>query len=465
MAKKEQQLMFKIKNNEAKIVAENKKEKINLKQKKRKNNKKIVKNGAKNWFKLDNAAIIYPGSSSEKWSFVFRVSCVLKNEVQKDKLQLALDDSLKRFPSFNVCLKKGFFWNYFETNSRRVFVEEEKTFPCFFMDLGDTSKPLIRVLYSKFRVSVEVFHAVTDGHGAMVFLVSLIMAYLEKCGVKIDAETSTFYLNTKDKPSNEETEDSFAEYASAEKGISHKESPAYNIKGQVLEEGTLNTTIGVMSVQNLKEVAKKYNATLSSFLAGVLGYVIVQKRKNSKKPVKISVPIDLRYFFESKTLRNFSSYKNIELNDEDLSLEETITKVSSELKQIDKSFLQKNINSNVNLQKNVFIKLLPLFIKKPFLSLSFNLLGEKLQTFAFSNLGKIDVPEVFYNYAERLELNLGRSKHNSISVGVVSLGDTLCLTISSKLYESTTERDFFRQLSGLGVAVKIESNRRDEYGG
>ena len=187
--------------------------------------------------------------------------------------------------------------------------------------------------------------------------------------------------------------------------------------------------------------------------------------RKSKKPVKISVPIDLRKFFPSKSVRNFSSYINVPFEDDDLTLERAVEIVKGEFAKINKEFLQLNINSNVSLQENLFIKIMPIAIKNVFLSLAFNVLGEKLQTCAFSSFGVIKTPPEFAELVERYEVNLGRSKHNSIAMSAITFQNTLCLTLSSKLSENTTERDFIRFLSAQGLSIKVESNRRDEYGG
>ncbi|MCR5553661.1 MAG: hypothetical protein K6F08_02850 [bacterium] len=461
MAKKnnENQMVFKVENQNLTVVAEKNKTK---KQKKSKEDSRFFGSKMFDWLKLDNAATIYPSSKNEHWTFVYRISAIMKKEVDPVILQKSVDEIMPRFPSFFVCLKKGFFWHYFEQNNRRLEVEEEKNFPCSYMNINDPNKHLIRVIYSKYRISLEVFHAVSDGHGSLILFNCLMARYLENIGKKIGQ--NNLVLNYNDVPTAEELEDSFLANATNQKGKGHREASAYNIAGTVEDEGIVNTTIATMSVNQVKEVAKKYNAKLTSFLASVFGYEILKRRKNSKKPVKISIPIDMRKEFNSSTLRNFSSYINIPLSDEKDSLAEVIDKIKCGLEGVDREFLQKNINSNVNLQKNLFIKLIPLPIKNLALSTSFNLLGENLQTFAFSNLGKVQVPDEFYDEIERYEVNLGRSKHNAISVGLISFGDILTITISSKLCENTTERDVLRKLSEFGIDIKVESNRRDRYG-
>ena len=83
----------------------------------------------KEWFKLDNAAKIYPAARSSRWNAVFRMAVVMKEEVRPDILQQALDDVIDRFPTFRVTLKKGFFWYYFQFINEKPKIQEEKITP------------------------------------------------------------------------------------------------------------------------------------------------------------------------------------------------------------------------------------------------------------------------------------------------------------------------------------------------
>lgn len=413
------------------------------------------------WFRLDNAASIYPSASDKDWNFVYRIGVTMKQQVNKTILQNAIDDILPRFPSFNVRLCHGFFWNYYERNFNRLKVEEEKKFPCQPFNLSDTTSFLIRVLYSKYRITLEVFHAITDGRGALFFMNSLIARYIELSDTAIsDFKGCASYL---DVPTDEEMEDSFFKNANSEKTKRPKERSAFKIKGTLLPAGMVSSTEGLLSVSKLKEVAKKYDATISVFLASVVGYCIYKKQKSNKKPTRISVPIDLRGRYQSKTLRNFSSYVNVEVAGDDLSFEDVIAIFKKELGNVDDKMLQANINANVKTQKNFFVKIIPLAIKNLVLKACFNYMGENYQTLALSNIGKVEHPKEFDDYVESYTFNLGRSMHNEKSIGVVSFNDTLSICISSKIAENETERDIFRMLSNFGIDIKVYSNRRDLY--
>ena len=415
-----------------------------------------------NWLTLDNAGIIYPSIREENWDFVYRVSVLLKKPVDKALLQQAVKDITPRFPSFFVKLKTGFFWTYFEEHSDLLVIEEEKDFPCSRFKKGSASH-LIRVLYYKNRISVECFHALADGRSALKLLNSLVKHYMELQGMEFSSEIGC--LNYLDKPKPEEISDSFSDYVDDSKKLKHKEVKAYRIKGSQEDFGVVNSTIAQISVTQLKQVAKQHNCKMFELILAVLGFAIWKRApKKTKQPIKISVPVDLRQFFESESLRNFSGYLNVEIPiKKEYKLEEIIDIVKNEMAKIDKPRMQGFINSNVAIKSNFFIKIIPLFIKNFFINMFFKIWGEGYQTLAVSNLGLNKVPEEFEQSVERFEFNVGRPKYNAKSMGLISFGDKLVCTISSKIKENATEKDFITILSSLGLDITIESNRRDLY--
>ena len=73
----------------------------------------------KEWRKLDNSAKIFPLSTSSKYSTVFRYSAILKEDIDKDVLEKAVEKALVRYKPFKVRMKRGFFWNYLEENHKK----------------------------------------------------------------------------------------------------------------------------------------------------------------------------------------------------------------------------------------------------------------------------------------------------------------------------------------------------------
>ena len=70
------------------------------------------------WDKLDNTAHLFPSIAGESMTNVYRISVELNEEVQREALQQALDIVLPKFDGFNVRLRTGVFWYYFEENGK-----------------------------------------------------------------------------------------------------------------------------------------------------------------------------------------------------------------------------------------------------------------------------------------------------------------------------------------------------------
>ena len=139
-------------------------------------NKKVL-NGQ--WRRLDNTAKIFPVIANENMSQVFRLSVTLKEQVKPEVLQQALEDILPHIRNFRVRLRKGLFWYYFEENKKVPQVQRESTYPCRYIDPHGNRKFLFRVTYYEKRINLEVFHALTDGLGAVNMLKDLTGRYLQ----------------------------------------------------------------------------------------------------------------------------------------------------------------------------------------------------------------------------------------------------------------------------------------------
>lgn len=130
------------------------------------------------WRRLDNAAKIFPATSGKKDTRVFRFYCELKEEIQEEMLQQALDKTIEKYPIFLSVMRKGLFWHYLEQSKLRPVVEEEYKEPCSNLYIRDKKALLFEVTYYKNRINFEVYHSLTDGTGATLFLRELVKNYL-----------------------------------------------------------------------------------------------------------------------------------------------------------------------------------------------------------------------------------------------------------------------------------------------
>ena len=98
------------------------------------------------WFKLDLSANVYPTLQRRNFSSVFRLSVTLTEDIDPVLLQKAVDQTMPRFPTFAVMMRKGVFWRYLEKNPNPgPFVQEDIKNPCMPMPFKNKGRYLIRI--------------------------------------------------------------------------------------------------------------------------------------------------------------------------------------------------------------------------------------------------------------------------------------------------------------------------------
>ena len=121
------------------------------------------------WRRLDNSAKIFPIAAGKKYSTVFRLSVLLKEKVNVEILYEAVNKALEQYPSFRVRMKEGFFWYYLEYNPKKVIIEEEKDYPCKYIDPRKNNNYLFKITYFENKINIDIFHSLTDGNTSGCF--------------------------------------------------------------------------------------------------------------------------------------------------------------------------------------------------------------------------------------------------------------------------------------------------------
>ncbi len=430
--------------------------------------KDTQKNKKEVWYKLDLSAIVYPTLQRKDFSSVYRLSVVLKEEIQPDVLQKALDITLLRFPTYKVAIRKGLFWRYLEPNNRPgPFVTPDIKNPCMPMPFKANNRYLLRVYYYGRRISLEAHHCLGDGTGGMCVLQTLTAVYLGLLGHPITP--SGFVLDIQDSPHPEELEDAYMRYANAQVRPPRPGEKTYRVRGTKEPFYTLNIIDGIMSVQNVMAVAKKYNATLTEYLNAVLLYALLQKQEADMPfrihPVKIAMPVNLRRFFPSRTLRNFITmvYPSIDPRLGEYSFEDIVKQVHNYMRYyINDKFLRGDITTNAATQRNPLIRIVPLFIKDFVVRTFYTKIQDKNSSAGLTNMGALKVPEDMKPYLERFDIYMGQPFSSRTNCAIISYEDILTINFASSIVETDVERYFFQKLVQDGIHVKIESNRETD---
>lgn len=420
------------------------------------------------WYKLDLSAIVYPTLQRRDFSSVYRLSVVLKEEIDPQLLQQALDLTLPRFPTYKVAIRKGVFWRYLEPNNRPgPFVQPDIQNPCMPMHFRSNNRYLIRVYYFRNRISLEAHHSLGDGTGGMCLLQTLTATYLGLLGHWITP--SGFVLDINGRPDPEELEDAYMRYANAKVCPPRPAEKTYRIRGTKEPFYTLNIVDGVMSVSEVMAVAKKYGASITEYLNAVLLYALLQKQAQEIHlrlyPVRIAMPVNLRRFFPSKTLRNFITmvYPSIDPRLGEYTFEEIITQVHYYMRYyINEKFLRGDITTNAATQRNPIIRLVPLFIKDFVVRTFYSRVQDKNSSAGLTNMGALKVPPEMKPFIDRFDIYMGQPFSSRTNCAIISYEDTLTINFASSICETDVERFFFRKLVQDGIHVTIESNRQPE---
>lgn len=412
------------------------------------------------WKRLDNAAKIFPTTSNAADPKVFRFSCEMTEEVCGPQLQKALDKTLERFPHYRQVLRKGLFWHYFEDSSLTPVVREEYKPPCSTLYDKDNIGLLFEVTYYKKRINLEVFHALSDGTGALQFLRTLAVNYIsEHYGREDISQISLDY----DASVMQRESDSFAKYYKKMKIKRTKSPKAFCLKGERLPENRLCVIEGRTSVRDMLDFARKSECTVTELMTAVLICSIhdVMPLRYEERPVVITIPVNLRKYFPSESSRNFFCVVNIAHNFKNggKTFEEVLAHVKKEFKQkLAYEQIEKKMNQFSALEHNLAVQIVPLFLKIPVLKIA-NYINSKKATAAISNVGVVKMPQETQNYLNAFEVCYST---NCFQACVCSYMDTMSICFTTHLISTDVQRGFFRTLARLGMKISVFSNLEDE---
>ncbi len=413
----------------------------------------------KKWSRLDNAAKIFPSTSEKTDTRVFRFACELYNDINPSLLQAAVDEAVKVFPDYLCIMKKGLFWYYLEqTDTKPVVCAEDKPV-CYSMYENSHENLLFEVSYYKSRINLEIYHVLSDGTGAVLFLKSIICNYIALCNPD-GFKDKTPDFDTGQSVSKKSADGFRKYYTKPEKAYKPRQKKAYRLKGFKVDDNILNATEVVMPVKAAVDAAHKYKTTLTVFLTAVFIDSIHKEMSVSdeKFPLVTMVPVNLRNFFPSDTTKNFFGMISViyDFSSCDGSFEDIIMSVSRQFaEQLTKEKLSIRMNRLAALEHNPFIKIAPLPIKNLALKIARNI-TLRHETVVISNVGKIIVPEEFEPYIRHFSVFASTLK---LQLCICSYMDKLSLGFTSAFENTAVQQNFIRFLTALGIEASVRCNK------
>ena len=415
-----------------------------------------MEKGYSKWRKLDNAALAFPLVTGKNDTRVFRFYCQLKEPVDGEILQQALDQTMEKYPLFQAVLRKGLFWFYLERRDIHATVKPEKRPPCSRLYIPDKKSLLFQVSYHENRINFEVYHALTDGTGAMNFLLELVQNYL----ILAHPEANLPRLRHEENitPGDQE-EDSFSQYYSSEIPRNKEKKPAaVKLKGEKLVHSDMDITEVIIPVKETLAKARFYGVSLTVLLTAMFLCAIHDEipKNRQKKPVTLMIPVNLRNYFPSQSMGNFFGWIEVGyVFVDETTFEEVLLSVKEQFQnELQKDKIAMNMNGYVRIEKNPFVRAVPLEIKKYFLMAGANL-GSRSITAVYSNIGIIRLPEEYKDYIDRFGIF---ASTDSLQLCSCSYGDQLVLGFTSKIPDDSIQRNFMKMLKQEEISYREEKN-------
>ena len=418
--------------------------------------------GYSKWRKLDNAALAFPLVTGKNDTRVFRFYCQLKEEVNGEILQAALDQTMEKYPLFQAVLRKGLFWFYLENRDIRAVVKPETEPPCSRLYIPDKKSLLFQVSYDKNRINFEVFHALTDGTGAMHFLQELVQDYLILAHPQADLPQIE---HAEEITHGDKEEDSFSQYYSSDiPKDKEKKKAAVKLKGEKLVHSDMHVTEVALSVKDIHRKARSCGVSITVLLTAMMLCSIREEipKNQQKRPVALMIPVNLRNYFPSQSMTNFFGWIEVGyIFSDETTFEDVLLSVKKQFEEeLVKEKIAMHMSGYVRIEKNPFVRAVPLEIKKYFLMIGANL-GSRSITAVYSNIGIIRLPEEYKEYIQHFGIF---ASTNSLQMCSCSYGDEMVLGFTSKIPNDSIQRNFQRMLGEENVSHRELKNEFPGYG-
>lgn len=408
------------------------------------------------WYKLDNIGTYYAAQAMKTGQTGFRFSATLRDTIEKEPLQQALNYLLTLYPSFNMCLRNGIFWHYLEQRDEGIAVSKEQL-PINFDLHVKAGAPLIRVSYYQKRINVEISHMISDGRGALQFFEDLIVLYCNK-----RYKTSAELPNAFQSHLSEKAEDSYrahyekhpAQTSQTKKGKRRPYRLRFTRSPDAIAYYEMHVSAG-----NFIRQAKEWEVSVTALLGAIVVRAIMNTMKSpTKKLIRIGIPVDLRSFKGSKTARNYFGLTSVEYIPRNLtaSLKDIAQSISPQIRQRTRpENVLRRTNNMLKLERSAFVSYIASPLKDFVLRIAQKFTDIDVTT-TVSNLGIMRLPDDVRGFVENANISTSSNDCNFTSI---TLGDDLSITMSSTYITPVIAQCVFEELLNLGIDVHVNATK------
>lgn len=391
------------------------------------------------WYRVDNAAKVFLATHNQRDTRSLRFSCSLRQPVIPELLSEALSKTIKARNIFQVRIRKGMFWHYIEPTNVLPEVTEEFERPCPVL-YGKNYHGVLhyKVTYFGDRINFDIFHALTDATGALDFLNILVLNYLK---LRYPDELSDVSVGFSAADSELE-QDSFSKFYEKKDIPAVSFQKAYHIRGVRLPYDQLQFFRVSLPADRIKSASKEAGVGITSYIGAKLMMAIYRDMPALKRnlPVTVSVPVNLRNYYETETARNFFNSVSVShVFSGKESFEELAKEFEAELKQnLEPESIRRHMNHYQKIERIMALRIVPLVIKQPVVRSAARKDARGVSA-VISNLGVIRVPDELKKYISGYTLYCS---HSELYMSLCTYNGRIVMGITAGLRNTNVLRDF-----------------------
>lgn len=457
------------------------------------------------WVRLDNASNIFLAARSDADPKVFRISAEVDHAVEPRLLQQALEATYERYRLYHAVLRGGMFWYYLQTSDLRPTVSPEHLPTCAPIYREDRRNLLFRVAYRRQRIILEIFHALSDGTGALWFLTDLVTAYLRAQGADaagadggetaLPADPASQPVEDEPHPAHELIADSFSHYfhrtrepfapADAEseaprtaplrtaataalripRWLRAPRTRVHRIRGTRTPDNRTRVVELTMPAPAVLALARAQQTSLTIYLTALFFRALRESigPLGHANTLAASIPINLRQFFPSTSARNFFATVRVEHAFDADGAGDDLGSICRELEAQFKpkatpQALERKLRRLIRFERAPLLRILPRVLKDAILRL-INWGNNRGLSVAVSNLGRVVLPEPAGSRVGRMLFHVSAVRPQFCAMSHAGL---LTISFTSPFVETDHVRAFVRMLTDSGVDVSVAAARVTE---
>ena len=376
--------------------------------------------------KFDSSAIVHTALMNDNTINNYRIAITMKEEVDAQRLQRAVDLVAGRYPMIICRVANGANWIYSEPLPT-VAVKEDDGRILKSLDRHNIFQQAVNIMYSGNKVIFEAFHSVADGFGAFTFLNGLLREYIEMDSGNYEEP----YLGNAPEI---EMECGFTKHGTAKGTPENIVSIKNAFQFPVLDyKKPLRFTTVHMNLRRAKNIAKANQWTLNELMVAMVYSAVFKLDNTDGKDVVFSVPVNMRNKFESRSLRNFSYLTKTSLRKgpDTATTDAIVREVRSQLhRQNNKEYLYKALSQVKNRFDGPLTAKMPLWFKYMLIRMGVAF-GFDKSCMTVSNVGNLAymLPDI-HEHITAVDTMLSPRRKSAYNCCISSLGELLNITFT-----------------------------------